>query len=58
METLIITYPHRRDENGNPLIRIRTVKSSAKVEQPEMNKWFKYISSAAVRMLYANKLKS
>ena len=29
LKTVVFTYPHRRDEHGHPLMRIRFVRSTA-----------------------------
>lgn len=43
--TLIITYPHRRDNNGNPITRIRFVRSTAEplLKPKTFNAWIQRI---------------
>lgn len=57
MPSLIITYPNRKDENGNPIIKVVHVKSTVNHERMPIEIWDKFIRNKSFRKLFLNRFR-
>ncbi|WP_448104685.1 hypothetical protein [Pedobacter panaciterrae] len=55
LQTVVVTYPHRLDENGHPLIRIRFVRSTVEPDfrYTSFNAWCMRIKREVSRLVIA-----